>query len=133
MTSINDDAGRVVPFARTYMVDAAYAELLGICRGVLADNRLPNEEIYAIDQVIEDTTCPFCGEPAKREYHAPGFPDQSLYLVHNHGPSGRCRAYIFDRGRFHQAFKWPASDRDERRQIIAKTFNGEKPVDMRGW
>ena len=31
------------------MVDAAYAELIGICRGVLADNRLTDEEIAAID------------------------------------------------------------------------------------
>jgi len=45
----DDEAARGGRYAGGYMVDAAYAQLIGICRGVLADNRLNNDEIRAID------------------------------------------------------------------------------------
>ena len=40
-----DESVRAGHFARSYMVDAAYTQLVGLCRGCLADNALCDAEI----------------------------------------------------------------------------------------
>jgi hypothetical protein len=46
----NDDAARAGQFASTYMVDAGFAQLVGLCRGILADGKLDDAEIVTLDQ-----------------------------------------------------------------------------------
>jgi NAD-dependent DNA ligase len=48
-----EDAARSGRFAGSYMIDAAYAQLIGLCRGVLADSQLNDAEIVALDQWLE--------------------------------------------------------------------------------
>ena len=45
-----DDDARAGKFAGQYMVDAAYSQLIGLCRGVLADAELRDSEVVALDQ-----------------------------------------------------------------------------------
>lgn len=51
MTGIrDDDAARDGQYASSYMVDAAYAQLIGLCRGVLADSELRDSEIVTLNE-----------------------------------------------------------------------------------
>jgi hypothetical protein len=44
-----DDRARAGIYASYYLVDAPCAELIGVCRGVLADNHVNDDDIKAID------------------------------------------------------------------------------------
>lgn len=47
------DAARRGQFASSYLVHAAYAQLLGLCRGLLADGDLVDSEIVALHDWLE--------------------------------------------------------------------------------
>jgi hypothetical protein len=47
------DLGRGGAFARPYLIDGAFRELLGLCRGALADRRLVDAEIDVIARFVE--------------------------------------------------------------------------------
>lgn len=44
------EAARAGFFVQSQAIDAAYSQLIGLCRGVLADNHLADSEIVALDQ-----------------------------------------------------------------------------------
>ena len=45
-----DEAARAGMFVQSQAIDAAYSQLIGLCRGVLADGHLADSEIVALDQ-----------------------------------------------------------------------------------
>lgn len=53
MAADNADA-RSGRFSRAYMVDAAYAQLLGLCRGLLADGALDDAEIVTLHNWLSE-------------------------------------------------------------------------------
>ena len=50
MSSSDDEAVRAGRYVNQYMIDAAYAQLVGLCRGVLADHELADAEVAALDE-----------------------------------------------------------------------------------
>jgi hypothetical protein len=48
--SQDDRAARAGRYAGQYLVDGVYTQLLGLCRGILADGHLHDAEIVALDQ-----------------------------------------------------------------------------------
>lgn len=64
-----EEFGRGGGFANQYMVDALYAELLGLCRGVLADHQLVDEEIVALDTFLTEKSEYLPEWPCRRLAH----------------------------------------------------------------
>lgn len=49
----HDEAARQGMYASSYMIDAAYAQLIGLCRGILADAELRDSEIVTLNDWLD--------------------------------------------------------------------------------